>query len=109
MTNEQIKNEFGRWLDAGKPKIWIKAQGLDNWMIVRTPTWYEGYTYIVDDEWAELRKSAYDGFTIQWRYTEDEKWEDIEDISSFEYMLYEEGDSWKVYRIKSKKTNNQSW
>ncbi len=104
MTNEQIKNEVSRWINADRPKVWYKSKNVREWTYtVGPPSWDAEATYIVDDEWAELRKSAYDGFTIQWRYTEDEKWEDIEDISSLEYILYVEGDAWKVYRIKSKK------
>ena len=63
MTKEQVKQEFNRWIDAGQPKVWVIYVTTNCWELVVSPTWKfygDTYTYIVDDDHAELRKLQID-------------------------------------------------
>jgi len=72
MTNEQIKKEFSRWIDAGKPPVW--TNDIDNpitWSLIQLPTWaVDHYIYIVDDKHAELRKLQIDEPNTKFEYYE---------------------------------------
>jgi len=79
MNDTQIKKEFNRWLEAGRPTVLVKdfSQG-EEWYTVRCPAWSRNKIYIVEDHQAELRKLQIDEpdtkFQI-WREFEEEWWE----------------------------------
>jgi len=60
MCNEQIKKEFIRWINAGRPKVWYKRSNNSWGYVVGAPAWDYRDIYIVDDEQAELRKLQID-------------------------------------------------
>ncbi len=73
MTDEQIKAEFNRWINEGRPQTWYKKN--DEWTVLYTdPKWLKDGIYIVDDEYAEIRKSFYDGKTIQYYEESSGRW-----------------------------------
>jgi len=91
MTNEEIKREFERWIDTGRPLVWIK--NLNNptseWITISNPTWREKITYIVDNQYAEIRKAFYDGKTIQFKiYNEERPWVDWGSEEEPDYKCY---------------------
>ena len=70
------KNEIKRWADCNEgTKVWHQHRSGMTWSLSTIPNWYEGCNYIVDDEWAELRKAQADGKQLQ--YKEDlDLWKD---------------------------------
>ena len=87
------KNEIMRWANSPEgTRVWIKQEdGI--WSKPYVPTWKKDSTYIVDDEWAEIRKAFFDNKTIQFL---NEEWEDsgVSDINVYQ------GESREFYRIK---------
>ena len=59
MTNEELKNEFSRWLDNGKGEIWYKTIDTREWLLVVTK-WCSTGSYITNDKHQELRKLQID-------------------------------------------------
>ena len=63
MTNEQIKTEFARWVDTGRPSVWVRDAKDNNtrWSKLHRPSWDSNTMYYVtDDKHAELRKLQID-------------------------------------------------
>ena len=48
-----------------RTKIWVGTSGR-GWVLKRVVAWRPSATYIVDDEWAELRKAQADGKQLQY-------------------------------------------
>lgn len=69
MTQGQVKkhiNEMKRWADAPDgTRVWFKDVDDLSWDTTLMPLWVESCIYIVDDEWAELRKAQADGKQLQ--------------------------------------------
>jgi len=57
-------------------KIWFKRDENSEWKLVRYPTWNENYKYVINDEYAELRKAVANGKTIQYFNAADNIWID---------------------------------
>jgi len=75
MTDEQVKKEFGRWTDAGKPNIWVRHERATVWDKVHSPLWRTPNTiYVIDDEYADVRKAYYDGKRVEWRCESEQEW-----------------------------------
>ena len=69
MTNEEIKQEFGRWIDANRPSVWIYSIRYGIWEKIPQPVWVEGNIYVVNDQWSKLRRAEAEGRQLQ-RYDE---------------------------------------
>lgn len=74
MTQEEAKQywrELKRWAESKNgTKVWVKYKE-GTWILTSVPVTSHGYTIVVDDEWAELRKAQLDGKQLQ-RYCSDE-------------------------------------
>jgi hypothetical protein len=59
--------EIQRWSKDPKMNVWLKPRrDSAKWILVDKPiSWTSDGIYIVDDEYAEVRKAYYDGKTIQ--------------------------------------------
>jgi len=96
MKNEEIKKEFNKWLEAGRPQVWVKDLGdpTDEWDTTSYPKWMEGITYIIDDEYAKIRKAFYDGEVIEWRFAGEQMWYRLLKDNFYKFV--------NEYRIKPK-------
>ena len=106
------KNEIIRWANSSDgTKVWARGVGSDtSWKTVSCPGWFKSGIYIVDDEWAELRKAQADGKQLQHKafdtgiftnnylcettmettYTEDWRIKPDEPIYEWQYIRYDE-------------------
>ena len=61
------KHEIKYWAEhPDKTKVWFKSKKRDKWLIDELCGWYSEFIYIVDDEWAELRKAQVDGKQLEY-------------------------------------------
>ena len=97
----KYEKEIRYW--ASKPdgtEVFVRA--IDGWASTTCPTWYPSMKFVVDDEWAELRKANADGATIQaWDV---EVWKDLASDwwkHGF-YREIEEGRTTDDFRVKPK-------
>lgn len=63
MTHEKEINRWSRCSDG--TRVWFKGKG--EWSLTIAPSWRPSVIYIVDDEWAKLRKAREDGIQLQHR------------------------------------------
>ena len=65
------EKEICRWAKhPTKLKVWNKIYAgspVKQWVLTSSPTWADEWDYIVDDEYAEIRKAYADGKTIECR------------------------------------------
>jgi len=99
LTKEQWKKhkEVIKWFyeQPEGTKLWAKSKLCDEWCLTDTPYWYNYHTYIINDEFAELRKAIADGKEIEY-LTNDNKWVDLNTKDpSYDFYLTPEH-----YRIK---------
>ena len=68
------RTEKDKWLSAPYgTKVWyrpIKESGsrnaqLQDWLVSYVPIFHDDFIYVVDDQYAQLRKACYDGFDIE--------------------------------------------
>jgi len=59
------KNEIIRWATSDIERVWQKAYIEDEWTLTESPSWCDFYAYVVDDEYAEIKKAYIDGRTVQ--------------------------------------------
>jgi hypothetical protein len=60
------KEEIIRWANSPEgTKVWVREEDMDEWFTTLHPSWYNGSKYIVDDEYAEVRKALAVGKTTQ--------------------------------------------
>jgi hypothetical protein len=89
-------------------KVWCKSNANGMWGKLKMPSWDENSSYIVDDEFAELRKQFVDDPTqIEWCRELDEEWEVtlLTDLDIFTNRLF-----WGYKcRIKPKKVTKWKW
>jgi len=89
-------------------KVWRRANDKDSeWKLNLFPKWYETSHYIVDDEWAELRKAQADGKQLQraaYLCGRNREWIDIEFV--IEDTKITELDHW---RIKPEELYEYQW
>ena len=72
-------------------KVWVKPLS-GEWFKINNVSWDKDITYIVDDEYAELRKAQADGKTIEYKPIKGE----------WEYLEYPEWNKApQTYRIKT--------
>jgi len=60
-TKEQIKEEFGRWLESGCNGYFVRYKALDKWKNTSDPVWWNTAIHVANDETAEIRMKLYDG------------------------------------------------
>ena len=102
MSERKHKLEMQRYASSQEgTEVWYKH---DNgaWRLVSNPFWNEDITYIIDDEWAKLRKAQIDGKTIERRISIDSPFHivDIEKCT----MTYIDN-----YRIKKEPAYYYRW
>ena len=68
-------DEIKYWAEhPNRTKVWIKSSNDTSWKLSDSCiAWFSSSKYIVDDEWAELRKAQADGKQLQCKY-EDSNW-----------------------------------
>ena len=75
MTNEELKKEFGKWVDEGKKSVWYRSDEDDRWALIAFATWvFEGY-YITDDKHAEMRKLQIDELDTKFEVLTEGNWD----------------------------------
>jgi len=93
------KDEIIRWANSPEgTMVWYKDFG--HWIITDNPSWDSGTLYIVDDEWAELRKAQADGKQLQ-RFSGTWVDEDTLNMGTFEEPKY--------WRIKPEGVYEWQW
>jgi len=77
MRTKQHKEEMIRFAKSEYgTAVWLRPKISTNWRTLLKPTWNENYIYVVDDEYAELRKKSIDeDRPIQMYNTISSKWE----------------------------------
>jgi len=100
MTNEELMKEFKRWMDAGRPQVYVRTISHfkdDIWKSISNPIWSSNEYYIVNDEQAELRKLQIEkpDTQFQWFYEEEREWLDLECSPLWDTLV--------KYRIKPSK------
>lgn len=74
------KTEIKRWANCPDgTKVYFKSSNENRWSVSSTPLWKEENIYIVDDEWAELRRAIIDGKTVEFNHSVD-GWVSTENI-----------------------------
>ena len=60
------KNEMHRLADAEEgTEVWCQHNEVNGWELISIVAWSDNFDYIVDDEWAQIRKAMVDGKTIE--------------------------------------------
>lgn len=97
MTQGQVKkhiNEMERWAKAPDgTRMWFKDGDDLDWDTTLMPFWAESCIYIVDDEWAELRKAQADGKQLQ-VYQNMVKW--VDDKLSYSDLETSTPEHWRI-------------
>jgi len=66
-------NEIKRWANAYPVGIWYREKNDKEWKWTENEvSWHKDYIYIVDDEFAEIRKAHADGASVQFNEGDDE-------------------------------------
>ncbi len=66
MTHEKEIKFWAEHKDG--TKVWVKFDDT-GWKLENFPCWMSANMYIVDDEWAKLRKANADGAIVQYKST----------------------------------------
>lgn len=70
------RDEIIRWANSEEGTgVWQKDELNDCWAILTLIPWHKHIIYIVDDQWAELRKYQADGKQLQYK-TDIDTWKD---------------------------------
>ncbi len=88
--------------------VWCKMPTDELWDVTTLPSWDKDLIYILDDEYASLRKQFVDDKTqIEWLNTLHGEWEitTLTDLDMFTQHLYAE----YSYRIKPKTVTKWKW
>jgi len=98
MTDAQLKQEFARWIDAGRPAVWYKSTTSNpRWLASgrQNTCWkYSDTIYIVDDEQAELRKLQIDKPETKFEWFNGQRWCNCGSVPNWE--------PGRKYRVKPK-------
>ena len=78
-----------------RTRIWWRTIESRDWSTSYIPSWAKGYVYIVDDEWAEIRKGDADGIIIQFRNQSTGNWQ-----ATIEEIIDYDEDDVAIYRLK---------
>ena len=71
------KKEIKRWANSPDgTKVWVKIDTKQGWVPLVSPSFIKENVYIVDDEYATMRKAFMDGVTIQYNNC-DNHWRDL--------------------------------
>jgi len=92
MTDAQLKQEFARWIDAGRPVVWYKRNDGSWGYVNEGPSWNNEDIYIVDDEQAELRKLQIDNPETKFEWFNGQRWCNCGSVPNWELG--------RKYRIK---------
>ena len=96
------KDEITRWANSAEStNVWYKSRD-GNWYLLDRPAWINKVAYIVDDEWAELRKAQADGKQLE--VIIGSTW-----ISETLLIGHESVSGTNVWRIKSKEVYEWQW
>ena len=91
------RDEIIRWAKQDVRKnVWFRTESSSKWDLIGNPAWSDNKIYIIDDEWATLRKAQIDGEKIQ-RKTIDNKWVDCVGECAFTENIF---NSVTDFRIK---------
>ena len=94
--------EIKRWADMPEgTSVWTKDIN-GKWYKTASPVWHKNEIYIVDDEWAELRKAQVDGKQIEFNISVD-KWIPVSFIDETSRR------SPKDYRVKPEPVYEWQW
>jgi len=77
MTKEQVEKHGTviKWfVDNPDKGVWRKDTPTNDWYIDNTPNWYEDYTYVQNDKYAEFRKALVDGKELQYTINNGKTW-----------------------------------
>jgi len=82
MTDKKTKQEFERWIDAERPKVWYRSTRYNAWRLLESPNWNRNAFYVVDDKHAELRKLQIDEPDTEFQvyHTSTMEWETVEPV-----------------------------
>jgi len=108
MNNNKLINEIGSWVKQGHPRIWKRIEGSTVWRLVDEFIINKNineYHYIVDDEYAEVRKAFNLGRTIQWYDENSNAWFDWKHDYEPNFIMYPGSEN---YRVKPKFTDDRS-
>jgi len=99
------KDEIIRWAKCPDgTKVWRKDKLDGEWQNFKAFEWRPDHIYIIDDEWAELRKAQIDGKQLQVKSKYECKWIDVE-LSSYDINHSDP----KYWRIKSEPVYEYQW
>jgi len=89
---KKYKEAFDWWLEGGK--VWLRYKDDKEWKLTDMPYFNEGFIYIPDDGYAELRKAWYDGGKLQYYHPVFENWRDYnkQEIPDFKTSLFD----WRI-------------
>lgn len=92
------KDEICYWAEhPDDTPVWYRDIDKTKWETTTVPIWEPDAIYIVDNEWAELRKAQADGHQLE-VYIPTEGWQD--EILDYYWM---DGNITKAWRIKQEK------
>ena len=126
------KDEIIRWLNSAEGRrVWINKNQGRGWYLHIPSTincWYDEHSYIVDDEWAELRKAQADGKQLEFNIngvewicktlmiTEDTKIENVNkwrikpDIPEYEWQwIYQDATTLRFVLTETYHTKKPEW
>ena len=70
------KDEICYWSDhPERTEVWARSE-TGKWHRYLSPAWNPRFVYVVDNEWAELRKAQADGKQLQYYYADERQWTD---------------------------------
>jgi len=94
MTNKEKVKEFESWIESGMPKVWHRSEVSSHWDLTTTPAWVD-FVYVIDDEYANIRKAQHDGELIEVYDHVSDSWVLIPTKNVYEYDI-------DTLRIKAK-------
>ena len=99
MTQRKIKkhiDEMKRWAESPKgTKVWLRCSKNDSWKLSDDPQFWSDCIYIIDDEWADLRKAQADGKQLQ-VFVDDPKAHWVDETLTFKYMEHTYPKHWRI-------------
>ncbi len=98
MTQEDARKwykEIKRWVKAPNgTEVWWRNEKETEWIRKDNVLFYNNMIYVVDDEWAELRKAQIDGKQLQKKVLNEHTW--TNNILDEENMIYSSPSNWRI-------------
>lgn len=91
---EKHWREIKRWVNSNSSWVWRNKAKNCTWVKINDPSFLEEFEYVVDDEWAELRKAQIDGKQLQFNDLAGTGW--IDRVLDEEYMSFTEPEDWRI-------------